>query len=335
MNPLTGQVEVNGTSILDVTDPGNPKYLAHIPGEPANPAGARRIGGAQMARVCTGLPHADKNKFFMLRSYGNSAHEIYDVTDPAKPVRVASIGGDYRDTHKSWWECDTGIAYLVSGVPEWRAVRMMQVYDLSDPAQPVFIRNFGLPGQQPGSTGPTPSDLHGAMSTGPKGNRLYLAYGTTRSGVLQIIDRDKLINGPKEPTDANLDLSRKSRASILPPDVGAHTAFPLLGMTLAGILRTSKSARCAISSLSLPKPPTTNARQPRQMVRFFDITTETMPLGISTWTVPRRQRELLRAWRPIRHALLQRKHDAHLLQARAVHRAFQRRLARHRRSRSV
>src|SRR5580704_14784844 len=33
LNTLTGQVEANGTSIIDVTDPTNPKYIAHIPGE--------------------------------------------------------------------------------------------------------------------------------------------------------------------------------------------------------------------------------------------------------------------------------------------------------------
>ena len=32
MNPLTGVVEPNGTSIVDVTDPTKTKYLAHIPG---------------------------------------------------------------------------------------------------------------------------------------------------------------------------------------------------------------------------------------------------------------------------------------------------------------
>jgi hypothetical protein len=31
-NPLTGKQEDNGTSIVDVTDPKRPKYLAHIPG---------------------------------------------------------------------------------------------------------------------------------------------------------------------------------------------------------------------------------------------------------------------------------------------------------------
>src|SRR5690349_8712504 len=34
LNPLTGKPENNGTSIVDVTDPKQPKYLAHIPGEP-------------------------------------------------------------------------------------------------------------------------------------------------------------------------------------------------------------------------------------------------------------------------------------------------------------
>ena len=34
VNPMTGQPEPNGTSIVDVTDPANPKYLRHIPGAP-------------------------------------------------------------------------------------------------------------------------------------------------------------------------------------------------------------------------------------------------------------------------------------------------------------
>src|SRR3954466_12720765 len=33
VNPATGKAEPNGTSIVDVTDPANPKYLLHIPGQ--------------------------------------------------------------------------------------------------------------------------------------------------------------------------------------------------------------------------------------------------------------------------------------------------------------
>src|SRR5262245_10449592 len=46
LNPLNGQKELNGTSILDVTDPKNPKYLAHIPGA----VGDGEAGAAQMTR---------------------------------------------------------------------------------------------------------------------------------------------------------------------------------------------------------------------------------------------------------------------------------------------
>ena len=204
-NPLTGKTEPNGTSIVDVTDPKHPNYLAHIPGEPKEGT-TGESGGASMVRVCSGndLPHGQRGKFYMLRSYGNSAHEMWDVTDPARPARMNVVVGGLRDTHKSWWECDTGIAYLVSGVVGWRTPRMTQIYDLSDPAKPVFIRNFGLPGQQPGAKGQSPGGVHGAVSFGAKLNRVYFAYDNARDGVIEIVDREKLLNGPKEPTDENL-----------------------------------------------------------------------------------------------------------------------------------
>ena len=166
-NPLNGRIEHNGTSIIDVTDVKNPKYLFHIPGE----EGKAEQGGAQMVRICSGadLPKADKSKFYMLRVFGNQAHEMWDVSDPAKPELITTIVKGLKGTHKNFWECDTGIAYLVSGHPQWRTNRMTQIYDLSDPAQPVHIRDFGLVGQQPGAGGPTPISLHGPISTGVKG----------------------------------------------------------------------------------------------------------------------------------------------------------------------
>src|SRR3989449_7062151 len=76
-----------------------------------------------------------------------------------------------------------------------------------------------------------PTDLHGPISTGPRGNRVYFGYGTGGNGVLQIVDREKLLKGPKEPTDANLVYPQIVRVD-LPADAGAHTALPLLGMRL-------------------------------------------------------------------------------------------------------
>ena len=281
VNPLTGVPEFNGTSVLDVTDPRAPRYLAHIPGE----EGLGESGGGQMVRVCSGaeLPKGDPGKFYLLRTFGNSAHEIWDVTDPAKPVRLTTIG-PVKGTHKNWWECDTGIAYLVSGVDGWRTRRMTQVYDLSDPARPRFIRNFGLDGQQPGSAGDAPVELHGPISTGRAGNRVYFGYGTNKDGMLQIVDREKLLSGPAEPTSANLRYPEIGRL-VMPPSVGAHTVFPLLGMELAEYAHDKSGGKrnfVAIVDESLVN----ECQEARQMLWIADITAEARPMGVASWTVP-------------------------------------------------
>src|SRR5215472_14931697 len=118
----------------ETPDPVNPKYLCHIPGQ----EGKYESGGAQMVRVCDGkqLPKGDPNAVYMLRAVGSQGHEIWNVADPANPILVSKISQGVKDTHKNWWECDTGVAYLVSGVPDWRTRRMTEVYDLSDPAHP-------------------------------------------------------------------------------------------------------------------------------------------------------------------------------------------------------
>jgi len=282
LNPLTGKKEDNGTSILDVTDPKQPKYLAHIPGEP----GLAEAGGAQMVRACNGseLPKGDKSKVYLLRPFGNAAHEIWDVTDPSKPSLLTTIVSGLKGTHKSWWECDTGIAYLVSGLEGWRVRRMTQVYDLSDPAKPAFIRNFGLPGQQPGATGTAPAELHGMISTGPKGNRIYFGYGTNKDGVLQIVDREKLLNGAKEPTNENLLYPQVGRLDLSPMN-GAHTTLPLLGMPIAEFAQ-NKEGKVRDFVMIVNEQILNECLEARQMVWFTDVTTESKPFNVSNFDVP-------------------------------------------------
>lgn len=281
VNQMTGQAEPNGTSIVDVTDPAHPRYLHHLPGQD----GKYESGGAQMVRVCDGksLPKGDPNAVYMLRTFGSEAHEIWNVADPASPVLVTRLGG-LKDTHKSWWECDTGIAFLVSGAPDWRTRRMTQVYDLSDPAHPQKIRDFGLPGQEPGSTGPVPTELHGPISTGPDGNRVYFGYGTNKGGTLQIVDRDKLLNGPKEPTSDNL---RSPEISRLPMSAfnGAHTTFPMLDMPVAEFAE-DKDGQTRDIVMIVDEAILNECGEARQMVWFADVTTETRPMVISSYTVP-------------------------------------------------
>jgi hypothetical protein len=189
-----------------------------------------------------------------------------------------------KDTHKSWWECDTGIAYLVSGVEGWRVRRMTQVYDLSDPLKPVHIRDFGLVGQEPGATGAVPMELHGGVSTGPQGNRIYFGHGTNKGGVLQIVDREKLIKGPKEPTPDNLRYPEISRVEMLPFN-GAHTVFPMLQMPVAEFAQ-DKDGRVRDIVMIVDEQIRNECQEERQIVWFVDVTVEAKPMVVSNFSVP-------------------------------------------------
>jgi hypothetical protein len=303
VNSITGKDEPNGTSILDVTDPKNPKYLAHIPGEvyvgPTEAPGITYPGGAEMVRACRGseLPRGDKSKVYLLRNFGQARWEIWDVTDPAQPTRITVVVDGLHNTHKPWWECDTGIAILPGGLKGWPvplkgshhdAGNHAYIYDLSDPAKPVFIREFGLPGQEPGSALPPPmGGLHSVLSSGPKGNRVYFSNSMAEDGVLIIADRNKLLNGPKDLTDDNLRDPVVARIDF-PPDMGVHSVLPLYHMPLAEFV-TQKNPPVDKSFLALIAQGHGGAKEcheNRQMLRFFDITTDSKPIGVSTWTVP-------------------------------------------------
>jgi hypothetical protein len=284
INALTNQAEFNGTSIIDVTNPAKPKYLAHIPGQ----EGLGEKGGAQMVRACDGrsLPKGDREKTYLLRTFGSEGHEIWNVSRPEQPALITRVSWELKDTHKSWWECETGIAYLVSGVPNWRTRRMTEVYDLSDPATPVKIREFGLVGQEPGAAGAVPTELHGMISTGPERNRIYFGYGTNKGGILQILDREKLVKGRKESTPDNLRNPVVGELHMLPL-VGAHSTIPLSKVKIAEFSRDlAGQVREMIMIVNEALVNECQAAETRQMVWFVDATVESAPMVVSHFDVP-------------------------------------------------
>jgi hypothetical protein len=286
-NPLTGEEEPNGTSIIDVTDPRRPRYLVHIPGAPGTGEG----GGCQMVRVVRGsdLPKGDPRTVYMLRTRNagppeGSSHQIFNVTNPARPTLLNEVVGGLNDTHKSWWEPKSGIAFLVSGVPGWRAERMTQVFDLSDPTKPVHIRDYGLVGQEPGSTGPVPTDLHGPISV-PERNRVYFAHGTSANGIFQIVDREKLLTGPAQPTPENLLFPQIARVD-LSSQWGAHTTFPVLDMVVPEEADFPTGGRRDIVVIVNESTDDECTESVQQMVFLCDITNEATPQIISNYHVP-------------------------------------------------
>ena len=291
MNPLTGNVERNGMSILDVTDPAAPVLLHHQP-----PSG-EEADGTQHVQVCDGstLPNGNADKIYVLRPNGQLAQEILDVTDPSPPTVVTTIlttgytEDGRRETHKNQWDCETGIGYLLSTVEGWRVPRVLQAYDLSNPEQPRHIRDFALDGMQPGGEGDY-SDAIGLHQPVVVGNRMFLGYGSGTNGVVQILDRDKFLNGdpnatdPFAPTAENLLYPQIARLDM-PTFWGAHTVKPIYGMEIAdyedNLVNTVRDF-LVIPSESGPA----RCQETRHAVFFVDITQEDKPFPVSNFQVP-------------------------------------------------
>jgi hypothetical protein len=328
-NPLTGENELNGTSIVDVTDPRNPKYLFHL----LVPDGVN--GGAQMVRVCDGrtLPVND-NRIYLLRSYANAAHEIWDVSNPRHPVGVRTVAGGnpviggqtgaagaLAGTHKNWWECDTGIAYIVGRrgndtADGWSAGNHIFVFDLSNPANPAYLRDWALDGQQPGGQLPphfaaVPS-IHGPVSTGPDGgafqlagatgNRVYFPYGTSSNGVMQIVDRLALLPPPwgngvrcgsiastlASPACTDFQTAELGRL-VMNPDNGGHTSWPLGKLVVPDyVTDTGNDDDNTVRDIVVVVSEETAhfCSDFRHLTFLVDVTTEGRPQSIATAQVP-------------------------------------------------
>jgi hypothetical protein len=257
LNPLNGQMEYNGTSIIDVTNPSHPVYLKHLPSPYPPPNNEGRH-----VRVCAGsdLPGAlYPGKYFMIRTDGQVAHALWDVTNPSNPVFISNIMSGLSYTHKESWDCTSGYVALPHNSLTWKSGDgsgagtcvtggcNFAIYDLHDPYKPKFITDYGLVGQAPGSTvTPTPNMIHEAVIyTDPTyGTRIYGAYGigVGGDGWLQIADLSKILAlGHQVTTDADI-LATQIGATKMSYEYGMHTYWPWLHIPLPDYSENSNAS---------------------------------------------------------------------------------------------
>jgi hypothetical protein len=283
MNPLTGSIEVNGLSILDVTDPSAPEMLSHVP------PSADEASGTQHVQVCDGstLPNGDPDKVYVVRTNGQLGWDLFDVTDPASPEFISDIAETgyssrpestrgARETHKMQWDCETGIGYF-NGTPEgWRVTRLLMAFDLSNPEAPRHIRDFGLTGWEPDAEGPfPPPNIAGLHQPFVVGNRMYLGYESGGNGVLQILDRDKFLNGDPQAEDPFAPT----------PDWGVHTAKPVYGLAVPDYSddRDFPVRDFLIIVSEAGGGGTMRCQGARDVMFMVDITQENKPFPVSTY----------------------------------------------------
>ena len=320
-NPLTGQVEGNGTSLIDVTYPNNPVFLWHIPASQGSSSHVA-VCGSNTLNNAPSKPGLPANHWYIVRHNGSIDQEVWDVTNPTAPVELEQILTGLNFTHHIWWECDTGIAYVIAGsaADGWKSGQHVYIFDLSNPAKPVFIRQWGLVGQQPTASpsaqscynapGPTcyegvtnpagpgnPEMVHQVYSAGVNINRVYMPYGVSSTGVFQILDRQKLLTGctvSADPTDCP---NNPSQADLLYPQIsytttnpnqGGHTSIPIFGVPIPQAQENFLDGTPQkYDLLAVTSEDTTNdcLGQPWKNAQLLDITNDLAIWPISSMTV--------------------------------------------------
>jgi hypothetical protein len=159
MNPITGQAEINGTSIIDITDPAKPTIKWHIPG--ISRANHRHVG------VVYDYKHDSSGRDYLVRSSDTGEDfrfQIFDITDRATNPQAIKLVSEITGTppnscgpgcggkfitraHKGFWSEESGYYYTASGEPGFRNT-LLHIWDLRNPATPKFVGRTWLPGDE-------------------------------------------------------------------------------------------------------------------------------------------------------------------------------------------
>jgi hypothetical protein len=262
LNLLTGKVEYSGTSIVDVSDPANPKLVVHIPGNK----------GANCRAVQVAEKYFD-GRDYLLRNHESkefTGFEVWDITDRSNPKIVSTLGPLLK-AHKSWWDVKTGYAYLSGIWPDWKGQHLI-IFDLRNPQKPQFVSNWGLPGQRPGDRPPGGGglNLHHPVI---KGNRAYLSYAT--GGDMVTLDISDKYNPM---VIAHLDFD--------PPFSGIHTTAPFSSMKVPNFTQGYGDVRNFLVISEEASDAGYRCQEIRKQLYILDATEETNPIPVATFKVP-------------------------------------------------
>ena len=149
---LTGLSD--GLSIVEVTDPRNPRRTAHIPGAASQWREVRTYG-----------------HYVYVTTEARTGLDIIDMGDPSRPRKVQTWSETFASAHSLWIDTDRGLLYAHGTRGPTGNVTGMQVLSLDDPENPRPVGAF--------------TDYYVHDSYG-RGNVLYAA--AINSGFLALLD---------------------------------------------------------------------------------------------------------------------------------------------------
>jgi hypothetical protein len=158
-----------GWSIVDVTDPANPRYVKFIP----YATNDKSIITAQVT-LHDNLMITSLNSF---RPQKNPlpAVLLWDISDPENPKQVGSWQGGATGAHRNSYPGGK-YAYLSTSYPGFK-LHIMVILDVSDPAHPKEVGKYWQPGQKDGEPpAQFPQGFHGPVNVSPDGRMASFGY---------------------------------------------------------------------------------------------------------------------------------------------------------------
>ena len=257
-----GQSRV-GTSVVDVSDPRNPRVVAQLETPPGTHSHKVQVVGDVL------LVNYERNAAFEPQAPSwQGGLKVFDISKPAQPREIAFLKMPGKGVHRmTYWE--PPLAYM-SGSDEGFIDQFLVIVDLSEPTRPCEVGRWWFPGQHTagGETpGWTPTQSHG----GAPGAKRYALHHP-------LIRGDRAYCGYWDAGLVILDISEKRAPKLVSQlEFGAdvstatHTALPVPGRDVLVVTDEQLANDCS-------------GRQTR--VRVVDIADETQPRVLSEFPAP-------------------------------------------------
>jgi hypothetical protein len=221
-----------GWSILDVTNPRDPKYVKFIPFHGPKDVLTSQVslhGNILITAVNSATERPDMG----------AAALIWDISDPTNPKQVSQWIAGPRGSHRDSYPGGK-YAYLAASVPGFRWY-ILQILDISDPSHPKEVGRWWQPGSKDSDPEPqTAIGFHGPANVSPDGKMISMGF---------------------TPDVVNLDISDIAhpkligRLQMTPPfaSVGPqsiHTVLPLWDRKLLFASSEAMASGCDTDALS-------------------------------------------------------------------------------------